>query len=146
MTGKECDGKGTLGPQHDNAILSSKQPQQGPDLRSSGRGGQSHQQNPPYANVTSNDRQALQSTEAQLNVDAEHQARMLHHTQRKCQLHLQRSTVANGCGWHAGMKVIDILHQLNNIYGKPNSSALEVNDNLFRSPYLAADAHKVLFR
>jgi hypothetical protein len=29
---------------------------------------------------------------------------------------------------------------------KPNSSALEVNDNIFCSPYLAADVPKVLFR
>ncbi len=55
------------------------------------------------------------------------------------------SNVANGRGWHAGMKVIDILDQLNNIYGKPTSAALKSNDNVFRSPYLAADAPKVLF-
>jgi hypothetical protein len=53
--------------------------------------------------------------------------------------------VVNGRGWHAGMKVINILDQLNNIYGKPTSAALESNDNIFRSPYLVANAPKVLF-
>jgi hypothetical protein len=55
------------------------------------------------------------------------------------------SNVANGRGWHAGMKVIDILDQLNNIYSKPTSAALESNNYIFRSPYLAANAPKVLF-
>jgi hypothetical protein len=55
-------------------------------------------------------------------------------------------SINNGCGWHAGMKVIDILDQLNNIYGKPTSTALEANDNIFHSPYLVADAPKVLTR
>ncbi len=56
------------------------------------------------------------------------------------------SNVANGHGWQAGMRVIDIFDQLNNIYGKPTSSALKANNNIFHSPYLAADAPKVLFR
>jgi hypothetical protein len=55
------------------------------------------------------------------------------------------SNVANGREWHAGMRVIDILDQLNNIYGKPTSSALEANSNIFCSPYAAADAPEVFF-
>jgi hypothetical protein len=55
------------------------------------------------------------------------------------------SNVANGHGWHAGMRVIDILDQLNNIYGKPTSSALKANNNIFCSPFLAADAPEILF-
>jgi hypothetical protein len=55
------------------------------------------------------------------------------------------SNMVNGCGWHAGMRVIYILDQLNNTYGKPTSSALEVNDNIFRSPYLTADVLQALF-
>ncbi len=54
--------------------------------------------------------------------------------------------MANGGGWHAGVRVIDILDQQNSIYGKPTSSALKVNDNIFRSPYSAANAPNVLFR
>jgi hypothetical protein len=30
-------------------------------------------------------------------------------------------------GWHAGMRVIDILDQLSSIYGQPTPSALEAN-------------------
>jgi hypothetical protein len=56
------------------------------------------------------------------------------------------SNMANGHGWHADMRVIDILDQLKNIYGKPTSSALKANNNIFCSRYLAADAPKVLFR
>jgi hypothetical protein len=49
-------------------------------------------------------------------------------------------------GWHAGMRVIDILDQLSSTYGQSTPSALEANDNIFRSPTLAADAPEVLFR
>jgi hypothetical protein len=55
------------------------------------------------------------------------------------------SNAANRRGWHAGIRVIDILDQLNNIYGKPTSSALKANNNIFCSPNLAANAPKVLF-
>ncbi len=41
--------------------------------------------------------------------------------------------------------MINILYQHNNIYGKPNSAALKLNDKFFRSPFLVADAPKVLF-
>ncbi len=34
-------------------------------------------------------------------------------------------------GWHAGMRVIDILDQLSSIYGQPTPSALEANDHIF---------------
>ncbi len=43
------------------------------------------------------------------------------------------------------MRVIDILDQLNNVYGNPTSSALEANNNIFQSPYSTAEAPKVLF-
>jgi hypothetical protein len=49
-------------------------------------------------------------------------------------------------GWHAGMRVIDILDQLSLIYGQPTPAALEANDNIFRSLTSAADAPEVLFR
>jgi hypothetical protein len=49
-------------------------------------------------------------------------------------------------GWHAGMRVIDILDQLSLIYGQPTPAALKANDHIFRSPTSAADAPEVLFR
>jgi hypothetical protein len=49
-------------------------------------------------------------------------------------------------GWHARMRVIDILNQLSSIYGQPTPSALKANDHIFRSPTSAANAPKVLFR
>ena len=49
-------------------------------------------------------------------------------------------------GWHAGMRVINILDQLSSTYGQSIPSALEANDHIFRSPTSAADAPKVLFR
>jgi hypothetical protein len=49
-------------------------------------------------------------------------------------------------GWHAGMRVIDILDQLSLIYGQPTPMSLEANDHIFRSPTSAADAPEVLFR
>ena len=49
-------------------------------------------------------------------------------------------------GWHAGMRVIDILDQLSLIYGQPTPAALEANDHIFRSPTSAADAPEVFFR
>jgi len=49
-------------------------------------------------------------------------------------------------GWHAGMRVIDILDQLSSTYGQPTPSALEANDHNFQSPTSAAGAPEVLFR
>jgi len=49
-------------------------------------------------------------------------------------------------GWHAGMRVMDILHQLSLTYGQPTPSDLEANDHIFRSSTSAADAPEVLFR
>jgi hypothetical protein len=49
-------------------------------------------------------------------------------------------------GWHAGMRVIDILDQLSATYGQPTPAALEENDHIFRSPTSAADPPEVLFR
>jgi hypothetical protein len=41
-------------------------------------------------------------------------------------------------GWHAGMRVIDILDHLSLIYGQPTPAALEANNHIFRSPTSAA--------
>jgi hypothetical protein len=49
-------------------------------------------------------------------------------------------------GWHAGMRVIDILDQLNATYRQPTPAALEENDHIFRSLTSAADPPEVLFR
>jgi hypothetical protein len=37
-------------------------------------------------------------------------------------------------GWHAGMRVIDILDKLSLIYEQPTPMSLEANDHIFRSP------------
>ncbi len=49
-------------------------------------------------------------------------------------------------GWHAGMRVINILDQLGATYGQPTPAALEENDHIFRSPTSAADPPEVLFQ
>jgi hypothetical protein len=49
-------------------------------------------------------------------------------------------------GWHASMRVIDILDQLSATYGQPTPAALEENDHIFRSLTSAADPPEVLFR
>jgi hypothetical protein len=49
-------------------------------------------------------------------------------------------------GWHAGMRVINILDQLSSIYKQPTPSALKANNHIFQSPTSAADAPMVLFR
>ena len=51
----------------------------------------------------------------------------------------------NTRGWHAGMRVIDILDQLSSTYGQPTPSAIEANDHIFRSPTSATDAPEVFF-
>jgi hypothetical protein len=48
-------------------------------------------------------------------------------------------------GLHAGMQVIDILDQLSTIYGQPTPAVLEMNNTVFRSLYLVANAPEVLF-
>ncbi len=48
-------------------------------------------------------------------------------------------------GWHAGMRVLDILDQLSVTYSQPTPAVLEVNNHIFRSPTLATNAPKVLF-
>ncbi len=37
-------------------------------------------------------------------------------------------------GWHAGMRVIDILDQTSATYGQPTPAALEANDHKFPQP------------
>ncbi len=48
--------------------------------------------------------------------------------------------------WHAGMQVINILDQLNTIYGQPTPAVLKTNNTVFCSPYLTANAPEVHFR
>jgi hypothetical protein len=48
-------------------------------------------------------------------------------------------------GWHMGMSVMFILNQLSKIYSQPTLAVLELNDTVFCSPYLAANAPEVLF-
>ncbi len=48
-------------------------------------------------------------------------------------------------GWHAGMRVIDILDQLSSTDGQPTPSAIEANDHIFRSPTSATDSPEVFF-
>jgi hypothetical protein len=55
------------------------------------------------------------------------------------------SNIPTGQGWHASICILDILDQLSNIYGKPTSTALEANINIFQGLYLAANALDVLF-
>jgi hypothetical protein len=49
-------------------------------------------------------------------------------------------------GWHARMRVIDILDQLSMTYGQPTPAVLEVNNHIFLSLTSAADTLEVLFR
>jgi hypothetical protein len=49
-------------------------------------------------------------------------------------------------GWHVGMQVLDILDQLSATYGQLTPAVLEANNHIFRSPSLAANTPKVLFR
>ncbi len=48
-------------------------------------------------------------------------------------------------GWHAEKRVINILNQLRTIYGQPTPGILKINNKVFCSPYLAANAPEVLF-
>jgi hypothetical protein len=48
-------------------------------------------------------------------------------------------------GWHAGMRVQDILNRLSSIYGQPTLAVLEINDATFRGQYSAANAPEELF-
>ena len=56
------------------------------------------------------------------------------------------SNIPNVRGWHAGMRVINIVDQLSLIYGRPMPAALDINNSIFCSAYSAANAHEVLFR
>ncbi len=48
-------------------------------------------------------------------------------------------------GWNSTMFIIDILGQLQVLYGKPNMMMLYTNDTLFRSPMTAGNFPKMLF-
>ncbi len=48
-------------------------------------------------------------------------------------------------GWNASMSIQDILNQLEGSYGKPSSGALFATNMLFKSPFAATEAPKLLF-
>ncbi len=48
-------------------------------------------------------------------------------------------------GWNSTMSNIDILYQLQVLYGKPNMMTLYTNNTLFRSPMIAGHSPKMLF-
>ncbi len=48
--------------------------------------------------------------------------------------------------WHKGISMINILNQLSVTYSQPTPAVLEANNHIFRSPSLAANTPKVLFR
>jgi hypothetical protein len=48
-------------------------------------------------------------------------------------------------GWNLMMSIIDILGQLQVLYGKPNMMMLYTNDTFFRSPMTAGDSPEMLF-
>ncbi len=48
-------------------------------------------------------------------------------------------------GWNASMSIQDILYQVETSYGKPSSGTLFTNNTLFKSPFTASEALKLLF-
>ncbi len=48
-------------------------------------------------------------------------------------------------GWNSTMSIIDILDQLQVLYGKPNMMTLYTNDTLFCSPMTTGNSPKMLF-
>jgi hypothetical protein len=48
-------------------------------------------------------------------------------------------------GWNATMSIQFILNQLEDVYNKPLAAALFANDTLFKSPFAATKAPKLLF-
>jgi hypothetical protein len=48
-------------------------------------------------------------------------------------------------GWNSTMSIIDILAQLQGLYGKPNMMTLYANDTLFRSPMTPGNSPEMLF-
>jgi hypothetical protein len=49
-------------------------------------------------------------------------------------------------GWHAGMSMMFILDQFSKLYGWPTLAVLKMNNEVFCSPYLAADTPEIIFR
>ncbi len=50
------------------------------------------------------------------------------------------SNVPNLIGWNQSMSIIDILNQLDNTYGKPDTITLLHNNTLLRSAFNPTDA------
>jgi hypothetical protein len=48
-------------------------------------------------------------------------------------------------GWNSTMSIIDILAQLQGLYGKPNMMMLYTNDTLFRSPMTPGNSPEMVF-
>ena len=55
------------------------------------------------------------------------------------------SNVPSLIGWNASMSIIDILDQLDDMYGKPDTMTLVQNGTLFRSAFNPPDAPESLF-
>jgi len=55
------------------------------------------------------------------------------------------SNTPNLTGWNSTMTIIDILEQLESLYGKPDTMTLFGNDTLFRSPFSANEAPEIIF-
>ena len=50
------------------------------------------------------------------------------------------SNIPTLTGWNASMPIMDMLAQLETMYGKPNAMTLFANDTLFRSAFSPNDA------
>ncbi len=48
-------------------------------------------------------------------------------------------------GWNSTMSIIDILPQMQGLYGKPNMMTLYANDTLFCSPMTPGNSPEMLF-
>ena len=55
------------------------------------------------------------------------------------------SNIPTLMGWDASMSIMDMLDQLETMYGKPNAMPLFANDTVFRSAFSPNDAPEALF-
>ena len=55
------------------------------------------------------------------------------------------SNIPTLTGWNASMSIMDMLDQLETMYGKPNAMPLFANDTVFRSAFSPNDAPEALF-
>jgi hypothetical protein len=59
--------------------------------------------------------------------------------------HFKVSNTPTLTGWNATMSIQVILTQMEGLYGKPSATALFTNNMLFKSPFHATEAPKLLF-